>query len=45
VIRYENGQAHHYVINLKRVLSGETSETFALKPGDILYVPQRFTWF
>jgi polysaccharide export outer membrane protein len=45
VIRYENGQAHHYRINLKRVLNGETSETFALKPGDILYVPQRFTWF
>lgn len=45
IIRHENGQTQHFKLNLKRVLSGEDTEQFALKPSDIIYVPERFVWF
>jgi polysaccharide export outer membrane protein len=45
VIRTENGHTEHHVLNLKRVLDGQSAEQFKLKPGDIVYVPERFTWF
>ena len=45
VIRHENGRVVHYKLNLKRVLQGEQSEPFTLKPSDIIYVPERFSWF
>ena len=28
-----------------RVLQGEQDEPFDLKPSDIIYVPERFSWF
>jgi polysaccharide export outer membrane protein len=45
VIRHENGVARHYTLNLKKVVKGGDSETFSLKPADIIYVPERFSWF
>jgi polysaccharide export outer membrane protein len=45
VIRNERGHIDHYTLNLKQVLAGQSSETFYLKPMDIVYVPERFTWF
>lgn len=45
VIRNENGQTQHYTLNLKHVLQGRESDQFKLKPGDIVYVPERFSWF
>jgi len=45
VIRRENGQTQHFTLNLKRVLQGVDTEQFALKPSDIIYVPERFNWF
>ncbi|HWW00403.1 MAG TPA: polysaccharide biosynthesis/export family protein [Candidatus Acidoferrum sp.] len=45
VIRTENGQTEHHVINLKGVLQGEQADQFKLKPADIIYVPERFSWF
>ncbi len=45
VLRHENGQTSHYYLNLKTVLKGGQSEPFKLKPSDILYIPERFTWF
>ncbi len=45
VIRQENGQQRHYRLNLKGVLKGESVEPFKLQPSDIIYVPERFTWF
>jgi polysaccharide export outer membrane protein len=45
VIRQENGQTEHHTFNLKRVLAGQQSEAFSLKPLDIIYVPERFSWF
>ena len=45
VIRHENGRSQHYVLNLKSVLKGEQSEPFALKRSDIIYVPEKYSWF
>lgn len=45
VIRQENGQVRHFYVNLKEVLNGKPGDTFPLKPSDIVYVPERFTWF
>ena len=45
VIRHENGRAEHHKLNLKAVLAGAQVEPFNLKPSDIIYVPERFSWF
>jgi hypothetical protein len=45
VIRREKGGIKHYTLNMKRVLQGDDTEQFQLKPSDILYVPERFVWF
>jgi polysaccharide biosynthesis/export protein len=45
VIRHEDGQTKHYSLNLKAVLEGKQSSTFYLRPSDIIYVPERFSWF
>jgi polysaccharide biosynthesis/export protein len=45
IIRTENGQTEHFVINLKNVLKGSADDKFKLKPADIIYVPERFSWF
>lgn len=45
VIRTENGQTQHITLNLKGVLQGNAADTFKLKPSDIVYVPEKFSWF
>jgi len=45
VIRQEGNQTKKYNLNLKRVMDGEVSEPFYLKPSDIIYVPEKFSWF
>ena len=45
VIRQEGGQTRNYTLNLKLVLEGKQSEPFYLKPSDIVYVPEKFSWF
>lgn len=45
VTRQENGQYKNYTVNLKLVLEGKQSEPFYLKPGDVVFVPERFTVF
>lgn len=45
VIRVENGRTERHVLNLKLVLDGQSTEQFKLKPADIVYVPEKFTWF
>jgi len=35
----------HYTVNLKLVLKGEAKEVFYLAPGDMVHVPERFSWF
>ena len=45
IVRQENGRPFYRTFNLQRVLDGKETETFHLKPFDILYVPERFAWF
>ena len=45
VIRQEGGRTKNYILDLKKVMDGKTAEPFYLKPGDIIYVPEKFSWF
>jgi polysaccharide export outer membrane protein len=45
IIRREGNVMKHYRVNLKAVLAGTSTESFWLKPGDIVYVPERFNFF
>jgi polysaccharide export outer membrane protein len=45
VVRQEAGGTRNYILNLKQVLDGKSSESFYLKRSDIIYVPEKFSWF
>jgi polysaccharide biosynthesis/export protein len=45
VIRHEGNSTRNYIVNLKQVVDGKSSESFYLKPGDIVIVPEKFSWF
>jgi len=45
VIRTENGQTRNYTVNLKGVLNGSSIDIFYVQPSDIIYVPEKITWF
>ena len=41
VLRVDGGRQQRYVVNLKRVLDGDETKTFFLRPFDIVHVPQK----
>ena len=41
VLRIENGHQQHFELNLKRMLRGDESTPFYLKPFDIVHVPEK----
>jgi polysaccharide export outer membrane protein len=45
VIRQEGDHVQKFILNLKQVMEGKAGAPFYLKPGDTIYVPERFTWF
>lgn len=45
VIRQEGDRTKNYPLNLKRAMEGTAGAPFYLKPGDIIYVPEKFSWF
>ena len=45
VIRNEKGGVKNYTVNLKQALEAKQSTPFYLKPSDIVYVPEKFSWF
>lgn len=45
ITRQEGGQYKNYTVDLKQVLQGTQNEPFYLKPSDVIYVPERFSWF
>ncbi|HZL43980.1 MAG TPA: polysaccharide biosynthesis/export family protein [Verrucomicrobiae bacterium] len=45
VTRTSGRNNEHFSLNLRQVLEGKEARPFYLKPGDILYVPERFNWF
>ncbi len=45
VIRQEGNRTRNYILNLKLLMEGKPSEPFYLKPADIIFVPEKFSWF
>jgi len=45
VVRTENGKTEYYTLDLRKVLKGESGNQFSLKPQDIVFVPEKFSWF
>lgn len=45
VIRQESGQTKNFTLNLKKVLEGKESQPFYLKAYDVIFVPEKFSWF
>jgi polysaccharide export outer membrane protein len=45
VVRNEGGQTKNYTLDLREVLEGKQNEPFYLKSSDIVYVPEKFSWF
>ena len=45
VIRNEKGGVKNFTVNLKLALQAKQSTPFYLKPSDIVYVPEKFSWF
>ena len=45
VIRKEATGTKNYMLNLQEVLDGKSSQSFYLKPNDIVYVKEKFNWF
>lgn len=45
VIRHVKGKTQSFVLDLKEVMQGKDVKQFYLRPEDIIYVPERFTWF
>jgi len=45
IIRRGKDGTQNYKVNLKRVMEGKGGDPFYLKPSDIIYVPEQFTWF
>ncbi len=45
VVRQEGDQTKNYTLNLKLTMEGKVNKPFYLKPSDIVYVPEKFSWF
>ena len=45
VVRQEKDGTVRYKLNLKKAWAGSPGQPFYLKPYDIVYVPERFTWY
>jgi protein involved in polysaccharide export with SLBB domain len=45
IIRNQNNQTKNFRINLKGVVNGTPIDVFYLQPDDIVYVPEKMTWF
>lgn len=45
VIRQEGGQVKNYPIDMKAVLEGAQTEPFYLRSHDMVYVPEKISWF
>jgi protein involved in polysaccharide export with SLBB domain len=45
IIRHTKGKTQSFVLDLKAVMDGKDIKQFYLRPNDIIYVPEKFTWF
>jgi len=42
---HPDGRVERFTLNLKKTLQGKSSPPFNLEPLDVIYVPEKFTWF
>lgn len=45
VLRREDSHLHSYKLDMKKVMAGQDQDPFYMKPGDIIYVKEKFAWF
>jgi len=45
VIRQGDGKTERFVLDLQLVLDGKNTKPFYVRPNDIIFVPEKFTWF
>lgn len=45
ILRQVEGTVTNYSLNFRDILKGPRSEPFYLKPADVVYVPEKFSWF
>ena len=45
VVRQEDGKTERFVLDLQLVLDGKNTKPFYVRPNDIIFVPEKFTWF
>jgi polysaccharide export outer membrane protein len=45
VIRQEEGVVKNYYVDMKKVLEGAETKPFYLKSHDVVYVPEKISWF
>ena len=45
VVRQSNGKTERFVLDLQLVLDGKNTKPFYVRPNDIIFVPEKFTWF
>jgi len=45
IMRQTNGRTEFFMLDLKKPFHGKQTDSFDLMPGDIIYVPERFSWF
>ena len=45
IIRHTKDKTQSFYINVKAVMDGLETRQFYLRPNDIIYVPEKFTWF
>ncbi len=45
IIRQGKDGTTKFTVNLKKMMNGAQEKPFYLKPSDMIYVPERFTWF
>ena len=45
IVRQEQDRTVKYTLNLKKALAGSPGQPFYLQPYDIVFVPERFTWY
>jgi polysaccharide biosynthesis/export protein len=45
IIRHERDEVQNYKVNLKTMMERGVNRTFYLRPSDIVYVPEKFSFF
>ncbi|MFO1487517.1 MAG: polysaccharide biosynthesis/export family protein [Verrucomicrobiota bacterium] len=45
VTRKLNGRTEHYKVDVQSMITGRSDTVFNLRPNDILFIPEKFSWY